>query len=131
MSLKRKGIQAEREIIHMLWERGWAALRVAGSGSMQFPSPDILAGNRLRVLAIECKVSRNDKKYFLKDEIKQLNNFSSYFGAESWVALKYYREEWRFINTEDLRETKRGYCISKDVAKIKGLLIDELLQLSK
>ena len=46
MSLKSKGINAERELIHKFWGVGWGAVRVAGSGSMRYPSSDILAANR-------------------------------------------------------------------------------------
>lgn len=46
MSHKSKGINAEREIIHLFWSMpGWTACRVAGSGSMKYPSPDVIAGN--------------------------------------------------------------------------------------
>ena len=67
MSLKSKGINGERELIHKFWNtNSWAAVRVAGSGSMKYPSADILASNKLRKLAIECKVIKEHKKYFEK-----------------------------------------------------------------
>ena len=61
---KKKGINAERELIHMFWAEKWAAIRVAGSGSSKYPSPDILAGNNLRKLAIECKAISGIKNKF-------------------------------------------------------------------
>ena len=67
MSFKSKGINGERELVHMFWNRGWACLRIAGSGSSKYPSPDILAGNKLRKLAIECKITKDQKKYFKKN----------------------------------------------------------------
>jgi Holliday junction resolvase len=63
MKLKAKGSNAERELVHMFWDKGWAAIRVAGSGSSQYPSPDVLAGNNLRKLAVECKASGELNKY--------------------------------------------------------------------
>jgi Holliday junction resolvase len=127
MSRKSKGINAERELIHMLWEKKWACLRTAGSGSMHFPAPDILASNKLRVVAIECKTTKKNKKYFPKEEIKQLKNFAEYFGAEPWIAVKFFRTNWYFLNTEDLRETKKSFVISKKNAESKGLLFNEFL----
>ena len=38
MSLKSKGSNAERQLLHMFWDAGWACLRSAGSGSMNHPS---------------------------------------------------------------------------------------------
>ena len=69
MSQKSKGSNAERELIHKFWANGFAAIRSAGSGSMKYPSPDILAARGDRVIAIECKITQNPYKYFEKQEI--------------------------------------------------------------
>ena len=114
---KVKGSNAERDLIKKFWGEGWAAIRSAGSGSMHFPSPDILAGNKIRRLAIEVKSTKDNKKYFPKEEIKQLINFSSYFGAEPWVAVKFSREDWVFVNPEDLDETDSNYVLKKNSHK--------------
>ena len=42
---KSKGSKAERDLIHMFWAKGFGAMRAAGSGSTQHPSPDVIAGN--------------------------------------------------------------------------------------
>lgn len=52
MGLKQKGTIAERELIHLFWKNNIPAVRVAGSGSMRYPSPDILAGTPLKKFAI-------------------------------------------------------------------------------
>ena len=102
---KVKGSNAERDLIRKLWDAGWAAFRSAGSGSMHYPSPDILASNKIRRIAIEAKATKDNKKYFSIEDVKQLKNFSDYFGAEPWIAIKFDRKEWIFINPEDLKET--------------------------
>jgi Holliday junction resolvase len=63
---KIKGSNAERELLRMFWASSWACIRSAGSGSMHFPSPDLLAANKIRRLAIEVKAqeifsNRRDK----------------------------------------------------------------------
>ncbi|MBI4441605.1 Holliday junction resolvase, partial [Candidatus Woesearchaeota archaeon] len=95
---KQKGSTAERELIHLFWKQGWAAVRVAGSGSMKYPSPDIVASNALRRLAVECKAVGDDKKYLTQDEIEQLILFSQRFGAEAWLAVRFDNEDWYFFN---------------------------------
>ena len=127
MSRKSKGINAERELIHMFWEKGWAAIRVAGSGSTKYPSVDIVAGNKIRKLAIECKAVKDDKKYFDKGEIEQIKLFSETFGAESWLAIRFDRKKWYFVMLEDLKETKEGYSTNIEELKNKGLLFDEVI----
>ncbi len=125
MNRKNKGTAAERELIAMLWSKGWAAMRAAGSGSTSFPSPDILAGNKVRRVAIEAKTISANTKYFSSEEIRQLKNFSEYFGAEPWVAIKFARSEWNFFTLDDLKETPKGYSISKKMCDIKGLSFSE------
>jgi Holliday junction resolvase len=123
---KIKGSNAERELVKMLWSCGWGAIRSAGSGSMQFPSPDVLAGNKVRRLALEVKAIKEDKKYLSDEEVKQLLNFSDYFGAEPWFAIKFTNYGWVFVNPEDLEKTKGGYAFSKNSSERKGLSFEEL-----
>ena len=127
MSRKSKGINAERDLIHKFWANSWCAVRVAGSGSMKYPSSDILATNKLRKVAIECKTSKEIKKYFLEEEIQQLKDFSDFFLAEPWIAIKFEREPWFFINLEDMQKTKKGFLVSLEIAKTKGLLFEEFI----
>jgi len=127
MSLKSKGSNAERELIHLLWKEGLAAIRVAGSGSSRYPCPDIVAGNINRKFAIECKSVKNKSKYIPKDEIYQLKEFSIKFGCESWIAMRFDRNEWLFLSLEDLDETDKSFKINLEDAKRKGILVTELL----
>lgn len=127
MSRKSKGINAERELIHLFWKNKWASIRVAGSGSMRYPSADVLATNKLRRLAIECKSSKDKAKYLTEDGIKQLKTFSELFNAEPWVGVRFNNEEWYFLSIEDIKITKKNYLISLDLAKKKGLLFNELI----
>ena len=119
---KVKGSNAERELIRLFWSKNWAAARIAGSGSMHYPSPDILAGNTIRRLAIEVKFTKQNKKYFSKQDVKQLLNFSQYFGAEPWFAIKF-KTDWLFFNPEDLDTTKTSFVA--DSSSMKGLTFEE------
>ncbi|MBW2979935.1 Holliday junction resolvase [Candidatus Woesearchaeota archaeon] len=129
MSRKSKGINAERDLIHKFWStESWSAVRIAGSGSMKYPSADILATNKLRKLAIECKTSKETSKYLTKGEVEQLKVFAKIFGAEPWVGVKFDREEWFFLNIEDLKCTGNNFLISIDIARNKGFLFEELIK---
>ncbi len=123
---KAKGTRGERELVKFFNESGWACLRSPGSGSSTYPSPDILAGNAVRRVAIECKMTKENKKYFDKGEIAQLLEFSQKFGAESWVGIKFGREPWYFLLLEDLENTGNCWAVSVEQAKRKGLLVEEL-----
>jgi len=127
MSHKSKGINAERELIHAFWAKKWAAVRVAGSGSSRYPSPDVLAGNSSRRVAIECKSSKELVKYLTAKEVAELKEFSRIFGAEPWIGMRFNDMEWYFLSLEDLKISGNSFCISVELAKKKGLKFDELI----
>lgn len=129
MNRKRKGINAERELIHLFWQtENWAACRIAGSGSSQYPSADVLASNNSRKIAIEAKITKDNTKYFPDDEINQLTIFAKRFGAEPWIAVKFKGLNWLFLGLEDLEKTNNNYVISAESAKLKGLSFEELIK---
>jgi len=127
MNAKAKGTSAERELIHKFWAAGWAAVRVAGSGSMRYPSPDIIAATPERRLALECKASGDGYQYIGNGDVDQLRRFSSIFAAEPWFAVRFDGEGWYFVSLEDLESSGKAYSISITQAKSRGLLFDELL----
>ena len=128
MSSKSKGTKAERELLHLFWAKEWATIRSAGSGSMKYPGPDLIASNKARVLAIECKSTKKNKQYLEEYDIKQLKDFCDIFGAEPWFAVRFARKDWLFLGIEDIEKTENGYVIDSKVAERRGLLIDELIK---
>jgi len=113
--MKRKGSRFERELIEELWENGFAAVRVAGSGASHFPCPDIVAGDGSTFFAFEVKMRKNLPLYLSSEEIKKLQEFSKAFGASGYIALKLPREKWKFFRIEDLKKTSKGFRIDEDV----------------
>ncbi|MBI2133222.1 Holliday junction resolvase [Candidatus Woesearchaeota archaeon] len=125
MNRKAKGINAERELTHLFWERGWFPIRVAGSGSSKYPCPDIVAGNGIRRLAIECKSSSDEKRYITKDQIDDLAAFARMFNAEPWVGFRH-NADWFFLALDELKDSGKSLMVSFDIARNKGLSINEL-----
>jgi Holliday junction resolvase len=128
MSKKSRGTAGERDLVHRFWDAGWAAFRAAGSGSVKYAVPDVIAGNAARKLAIEAKVTTLDVKYFTKEEIDELQFFCTRFGCEAWVAVRFFRKSWRFVALEDLRKTEASYVLSQEDSERKGLLFEELVR---
>jgi holliday junction resolvase Hjr len=124
---KAKGSKAERELIHMFWDNGFAAVRAAGSGSTTQASPDLIVGNGKVFFAIECKASTSHSKYLDKDEINQLDYFANCFGARAFIAMRFNNEPWYFLRLTDLKVTSKSYLASMELAKKKGLTFEELI----
>jgi len=131
MNTKAKGSKGERELIHFFNQNGWSAIRAAGSGSQRYPAPDVLAGNAMRRIAIECKVTAENKKYLFPEEIEQLRTFATKFGAEAWIGVHFPSEPWYFLMLEDIENTGKCWAISLEIAKRKGLKVEELLGISE
>ncbi len=127
MSVKSKGANAERELLHMFWSKNFATIRSTGSGSMKYPGPDLLVGNLSRRMSIECKSMRKAKLYLNEHDIEQLRQFSKVFDARPWFAVKFLRKEWLFGSIEDLEKTQKGYTIGLKEAELKGLSFEELI----
>jgi len=123
--VKAKGTRFERELLGMLWKAGFAAVRVPASGAMSYPSPDIVAGNGERYLAIEVKMRSSLPLYVPKEDIDRLEKFSRIFGAEAVLAVRISKVGWRFVFPELLKRTKNGYKVDEEVF-YSGLEFDEL-----
>ncbi len=111
-NMKAKGTIAERELIHKFWKNNWAAARVAGSGSMKYPSPDIIAGKDGHLFVIECKTTKNEKQYFEKKEIDELKEFAQIAAGIPYLAVKFKKNDWRFYLLSHLKYTGKNYVIT-------------------
>ena len=125
---KDKGLNAERELVHLLWENGFAALRIAGSGSTKYPSPDVIAIKAKRILLIECKATINDIKYLTQKEIEELKEVATIMGGEPWVGIRVNRKDWFFVPAEELQETKKHFVVNETIQKLKGFTIKEIIE---
>jgi holliday junction resolvase Hjr len=128
MSHKSKGTAAERDLIHMFWAKGWAAIRSAGSGSMKYASPDLLVGKGGRRLVIEAKLTSSSKKYISKDDVDQLLYFADIFAGEAWFAIKFPKTPWYFLTPEDLEDTGKHLAMSMKLAELRGLSFEDLIR---
>jgi len=125
---KQKGSNAERELIELFWKSGWAAHRIAGSGSSKFPSPDIIAGNFSKKLAIECKSTKSENQYITKEQAEGLGKFAEIFGAEPWVGVRFEGKEWYFLPLKEIKQTGGNNLVIKlNEARLIGLKFSELM----
>jgi len=117
---KKRGSDAERELLHMLSLHGFAVARVAGSGMIEETCCDLFAGNGERCYAIEVKICSENKKYISKEQIDGLINFAEKFGLKPLVAIKFLRKGWWFIEPYLLEEQEKSMAISLEDIQKKG-----------
>lgn len=124
---KKKGSRTERELVHLFHKFGWGACRVAGSGSTTLPSPDLVAGKKGKVYAIECK-SGKGTRYIKEEQIEELKIFSQRFGAEPLIAIRFDNEDWFFLKIKDLKKGEgKNYVVNLDTVNKKGLKFGEII----
>jgi holliday junction resolvase Hjr len=117
MTRYNKGANAERELIKELFLRGFAVLRVAGSGSNPLPCPDVVALKKGKVFAFECKARKGN---YLPISIEQMDEeigWAEQAGAEFFIAWKVPRQGWLFFKKENFRLAGKNYMITLDEAK--------------
>lgn len=125
----KKGSNEERDLVHKLWDKKFAAMRApASGGATKRPLPDVLAGNGDIYLAIEVKTTTKDKIYIDHPQVDALCEFSEIFGAKPFLAIKFKYTKWLFLHPHKIHRTKNSnYRIDKDSALKEGLDLEELV----
>ena len=129
------GIKAERDLVHLFWEAGFAVLRSPASGVVTvLPRPDLIAGSKLRnkFFVLEIKTIRKDILYITNEQIMGLLEFANRLGFEAilGVKFKHRKKDILFLNVpKDLEKVKESnnYKIAYAQAIQMGLSFGELI----
>ena len=117
---KQKGSKAERELYQMFIDNNFRAVRVAGSGTMENASCDLIAGKKGKKFCIEVKSSKKPVKYITKQQIEDFIIFSEIFGLKPVLALRFNRAGWFFINPKELEDSGKNWSVNLEKARKKG-----------
>ncbi len=121
MKNKAKGSNAERELLLMFFKEGYGVSRVAGSGSSQLPTPDIIACKKGKCIAIECKTKSGKYLNIRPEQVEELRTWEGLAEFPAYVAWRLGKDKWYFISHKDLNKTKKAYSIKKEEIMEKGL----------
>jgi len=94
------GKNAERELVSLLRENGFKAVRIPTSNSSHNPLPDVFATKGNTLLAIECKSTWEDKVKVRSIQVEKLFGFLSMFTMEGipLIAVKFKKlHQWRVV----------------------------------
>ncbi len=125
---KARGSTAERELLHMLYDEGWGAVRAAGSGSIPLEVPDVIAGTTNRTIAIEIKYCSKDRQYLRTQEVIDLIEFAHRFDCEAWVGVRFTRRGWHFLQAKHLKSSGKHYVVSYADAQKRAQSFEELIK---
>lgn len=121
MSNKAKGSRVERELLSLLTENGWRALRVAGSGVNDDSPCDLMAAKMgQKPCTIEVKSSKKTSIYIKKSQINDFILFSSMMGLTPVIAVRFNHQGWLFISPDQLSDSGKSWVISLEKARSEG-----------
>lgn len=122
-----KGANAERELMHLLFDLGFSVVRIAGSGVSPLPAPDIVALRKGRVIAVECKARKAKNLAVSTEQMQQLLGWCDRAGAEAIVGWKVPHKGWFFLEPRQLHGTGKFFLISLKDAMQCGKTIEQLI----
>jgi len=99
------GSQMERDLIHVLRDHGWSAMRSPGSGTGDWPMPDVVAAKWGYTATVELKSGDPPGNVF-PQEIDALRQFSAGFWAVPFIGARYSGERtFYLVRPDDLGRT--------------------------
>jgi Holliday junction resolvase len=124
--MKRSASNYERDLLRRLWDSGFVAFRIAGSGSSSFPSADIIAIKDKRAYVFEVKTTRGNKIYLNPTQLWELKRISE-SGAKVFIAVKFIGSNvgWRFFELNNVIENNK---IDLERSQKEGKELQELLR---
>ncbi|RLI10545.1 hypothetical protein DRO42_00975 [Candidatus Bathyarchaeota archaeon] len=124
--IKKRGYDAERELVQKLREAGFEALRVPVSAPSSEPLPDVFAIKGDAILAFEVK-SQERYAYYKRDQVAKLHAFLKihryYPRRVAVLAAKFKYKGWAFLIAEKPGDyslkVKEGLTFSDLISKFK------------
>lgn len=120
----KKGSEAERELMKLLWEHGIGAIRVAGSGKAKTPTCDLVIGKLGKFLVVECKSTKKDTIYLEDEEIEKIRKLAEVWRCEAVIACRFARSDWFFIKLHDIGLSKKISRLDRENAMSLNELIE-------
>lgn len=122
----KKGARAERELIKIFSDAGYAIIRAAGSG-VNSESPDILVFKKGKQYAFECKAWNKDQVSIEAEKMNGLKRWQEVTGITTMVGWKMPYEGWYFIYPSEFSISNKYCSICKTKAKMIARKIEDLI----
>jgi Holliday junction resolvase len=127
MARYAKGANAERELMGILWNYGFAVARAAGSGKSSLPCPDMIAVKGGKITAFECKAWKGKHLSITPEQMDELVEWCRRAEAGFYIAWKMPRMGWLLIAKSMMSRTEKAYVMTAGDALKKGLRVEALI----
>ena len=121
-----KGARSERELLNIMYGKGYSVMRSAGSGVNSL-SPDIIGFKDSRGIALECKAWESSSLSLESDKIEELKRWEANSGMETFIAWRMNGRGWFFIKLGELAFTGKNYTVTIRNAVSIGRRLEEVI----
>ncbi len=127
MTRYTKGARSERELLSLLYAKGYSVVRSAGSGVNSI-SPDIIAIKDGKGLAFECKAWNSTSISIDPEKYQSLFTWMTNTKMDTFIAWRMNGEGWFFIKLAEMPKAEKNYTITMKDAKRLDRRIDEIIK---
>ena len=120
----KRGSRVERELLHLLEEKGYFVVRSAGSGHLG--APDILAFKLGSYLGFEVKSSKLEELRFSREQLERMEEWERGTGIAMYIAWKIPRKGFKFLPLSYLKKASKTVSIKREDAERLAYGFEEL-----
>lgn len=130
MTRYNKGARSERELLNILYSKGYSVVRAAGSGVNSI-SPDIIAVKAGKGIVFECKAWEKGSLNIDHEKFESMRLWRDNAMLDAYMAWRMNGDGWYFIKLEEMKKTEKNYTVTKKIAIKIGRRLDQILDLPK
>ncbi len=120
-----KGARSERELLNILYERGYSVTRSAGSG-VNALSPDLVAMRKRECLVIECKAWEKGSLAIGPEQFEKMLEWEEKTQFPVFVAWRMNGMGWFFIKLDEFDKGKSNHNITRKKALALNRKLDDV-----
>ena len=107
----QRGARAERELLGIFNDNGWAVIRSSGSG-VNALSPDVVAIKNKVGIAFECKSWAKSSLSIQPEQFEKIREWEGRSASHTFVAWKVKNRGWLFIKTGEFTKGEKNYNVT-------------------
>jgi len=120
-----KGARSERELLDILYNRGYSVTRSAGSG-VNALSPDLVAMRKAECLIIECKAWEKSSLAIGPEQFEKMLEWEERTRFPVYVAWRMNKLGWFFLKLYDFKKGKSNYNVTRKKTLEINRTLDEV-----
>ncbi|MCL4365431.1 MAG: hypothetical protein M1569_00985 [Candidatus Marsarchaeota archaeon] len=107
----KRGARAERELLHIFYDRGWSVIRSSGSG-VNALSPDVIFLKNKDAICVECKAWNRGSLSLDPEQFEKLLEWEKNTAFPTFVGWRVNNKGWYFIRLDEFSRGRSNYNVT-------------------